>query len=139
VARRQRGAAGVAADLDLAEVEQVLDQVQAQDLLCERRFVEGFVRTRAQRFGPARLRHELLRRGVESDLIDAAIGPLLSDEFARAHALWLRRFQSAARDTRARASQARFLAARGFSHDVIRRILKMADLSERPQERCEPD
>jgi regulatory protein len=117
-----RGSAAEAA----CEVDQVLDQVQAQGLLCERRFVEGFVRLRAARFGPARLRYELSRRGIEPDLIEAALGAHQGDEYARAQALWARRFKSGALNERERARQARFLSGRGFSHEVIRRILKTA-------------
>ena len=104
----------------------MLDHVQTQGLLCERRFVEGFVRARAARFGPARLRHELARRGIEQDLIDAALAAHQADEFASAQALWLKRFKTGPLDARERARQARFLSGRGFSHEVIRRILKTA-------------
>jgi regulatory protein len=107
-----------------AEVDRVLDTVQEQGLLSEERFVEGFVRTRQARFGPARLRHDLSRRGVSEDRIDAALKSAGCDEYAAAHALWLKRFKSPPPDARAWARQARFLAARGFSHDVIRRVLK---------------
>jgi regulatory protein len=107
-----------------AEVDRVLDTVQEQGLLSEERFVEGFVRTRQARFGPARLRHDLSRRGVSEDRIDAALKSAGCDEYAAAYALWLKRFKSAPPDARAWARQARFLAARGFSHDVIRRVLK---------------
>ncbi len=105
------------------EVEQVLDLVQAQGLQSEDRFTQEFIRARAGRFGPVRLRHELLRRGVDQDRIDAALGAGQGDELARAQALWQKRFKSPATDLRERARQARFLAARGFSHDVIRRVL----------------
>jgi len=107
-----------------AEVERVLDMVQAQGLLSEQRFVDGFVRTRAGRFGPVRLRHELLRRGVEPERIDAALKRLQADEYANAQALWQKRFRLSPADARERARQSRFLAARGFSHDVIRRVLE---------------
>jgi regulatory protein len=106
-----------------ADVEQVLDTVQTQGLLSEERFVEQFIRARAARFGPVRLRHELLRRGIDPERIDTALRALASDEYASACALCARRFKSAPIDLRERARQARFLAARGFSHDVIRRVL----------------
>ncbi|HEV3020207.1 MAG TPA: regulatory protein RecX [Burkholderiaceae bacterium] len=109
-----------------ATVEQVLDQVQENGLLCERRFAEAFVRTRAARFGPARLRHELARRGIDPELIEAALLAHQADEFASALALWRKRFKSSAPDEKERARQARFLSGRGFSHEVIRRILKTA-------------
>lgn len=100
--------------------------MESQGLLSEQRFVEGFVRTRAVRFGPARLRHELLRRGVSEHQIEAALKAHRYDEYAAAHALWEKRFKSAPADRREWARQARFLAARGFSHEVIRRILDSA-------------
>ena len=106
-----------------AEAERALDTLEARGLLCEQRFVEGFVRTRAARFGPVRLRHELLRRGISEDQIEAALSLHQRDELATARALWSRRFKSAPVDKREWAHQARFLAARGFSHEVIRRVL----------------
>jgi regulatory protein len=107
-----------------SEVESVLDAMEAQGLLSEQRFVEGFVRTRAARFGPARLRHELLRRGIPEDRIEAALKLHQRDEYAAARALWEKRFKSVPADRREWAHQARFLAARGFSHEVIRRVLE---------------
>jgi regulatory protein len=106
-----------------AEVEQVLDTVQARGLLSEDRFIEGFIRARRSRFGPVRLKHELLRRGVAGDQADTAVARLAGDEFAAAQALWLKRFKAAPRDAREWARQARFLAARGFSHEVVRKVL----------------
>jgi len=104
----------------------VLDAMEAQGLLSEQRFIDGFVRTRAARFGPARLRHELLRRGIPEDRIDAALKLHQRDEYAAALTLWEKRFKSPPADRREWARQARFLAARGFSHEVIRRILDSA-------------
>ena len=113
-----------APDVGEAEVDQVLDTVQARGLLSEDRFVEGFIRTRQARFGPVRLRHELLRRGVDEERVQSALGRLAGDEFAAAQALWLKRFKTAPRDAREWARQARFLGARGFSHEVIRKVLE---------------
>ena len=106
------------------EVDPVLDTVQERGLLSEERFVQGFIRTRQARFGPTRLRFELLRRGVSEDRVDAALRTLVRDEFAAAQALWLKRFKSAPLDAREWARQARFLGARGFSHEVIRKVLQ---------------
>jgi regulatory protein len=113
-------AAGAGAD---AEVDRVLETVQAQGLLSEDRFVQEFIRTREARFGPVRLRHELLRRGVAEERIEAALKLHRRDEYTAAHAVWLKRFKSAPPDAREWARQARFLGARGFSHDVIRKVL----------------
>jgi regulatory protein len=116
-----------AAAAQAGEVEGVLDTLQARDLLSEERFVEGFIRSRRDRFGPGRLRHELSRRGVSEERIEAALKQAgceaEGNEYAAAHALWLKRFKSLPADARAWGRQARFLAGRGFSHDVIRRVL----------------
>jgi len=117
---RRAGAAKGAAEA----VERVLDHVQAKGLLSEERFTQEFIRARAGRFGPARLRHELLSRGLDKERVESAIRSLQGDEFGRAYALWQRRFDAPPADARERARQGRFLAARGFSHDVIRRILE---------------
>jgi len=81
---------------------------------------------RTARFGPVRLRHELLRQGVDKDRIHAALSAHQGNELATAQALWQKRFKLPATDPRERARQARFLAARGFSHEVIRRVLDSA-------------
>ncbi len=107
-------------------VEQVLDYLQAKGLLSEERFTQEFVRARAGRFGPVRLRHELLRRGIEEAGIEAALQKHQGDEYATAFAIWRKRFKSACRDPRELARQSRFLAGRGFSHEVIRRVLSGA-------------
>ena len=114
-------AAGASADA--AEIDRVLDTVQARGLLSEDRFVEGFIRTRVARYGPARLRHELLNRGVTQERIDKALRLYARDEYTAARAVWLKRFKSTPVDAREWARQARFLGVRGFSHEVIRKVL----------------
>ena len=52
-----------------------------------------------------------------------AAGQLRATELERARAVWQKKFGAPAADTAARARQARFLAARGFAADVVRRVL----------------
>lgn len=107
-----------------ARVERLLDALQAEGLLSEQRFVESRVRVRAAGHGARRIEHELARHGLK---LPAAQQQALRDsELQRAAALWRRRFGSAASDERERARQARFLAGRGFSGEVIRRVLARA-------------
>jgi regulatory protein len=110
-------------DASASQIDRILDDVQSKGLQSEHRFAQEFVRARQGRFGPVRLRHELQRRGVEASLVDDAIRAHQADEFAAALTLWARRFAQPAQDAPQRARQSRFLAARGFSHDVIRRVL----------------
>jgi regulatory protein len=103
-------------------VEQLLDWLEAHDYLSQSRFATTRVHVRAARHGTERIRQELARHGVALDA--EALRGLRESEFARAQAVWLRKFGSAAPDAAGRAKQARFLAGRGFSGEVIRRVVK---------------
>jgi len=104
-----------------AEVDALLDWLESKDLLSVQRFVETRVRSRAQRFGNLRIRQELSQHGVEID--PQTNDELKQSELARARAAWAKRFGEVATNAAERARQARFLAARGFSTDTIRRTI----------------
>ena len=128
IARRARAAAAspLAADAPApppgeAKVDALLDALARQGLLSAERFVETRVHARAARFGNLRIRHELAQHGLELDTERARA--LTASEFSRASAVWTRRYGSPAQDAAQRARQMRFLAARGFSADVVRRVV----------------
>jgi len=105
-----------------ADVEALLDWLEANRFLSAERFVESRVHAREARFGNRRIRAELAQHGV-------AVSPemahaLAESELQRAAAVHERRFQEPPRDAAERAAQARFLAGRGFSSEVIRRVLR---------------
>jgi regulatory protein len=107
------------------EIEEVLDRLTELGLLSDARFAEAWVRGKAARFGTARLRHELGRRGVARDTVDAALAAEAGDdELARARRVWAARFGCAPADARDWARQARFLQSRGFAVELIRKLLK---------------
>lgn len=109
-----------AADPETA-VDQLLDWLAANNYLSEARFVESRVNARSRKQGTLRIKLELSRHGLALEPEQAAA--LRETEFARAQALWQRKFGELAPDARLRARQARFLAARGFAADVVRRIV----------------
>ncbi len=104
-----------------ATIEQLLDWLTANKYLDETRFVESRVNARSRKQGTLRIKLELSRHGLALDPEQAAV--LRETEFARAQALWQRKFGEVAGDARERGRQARFLAARGFAADVVRRIV----------------
>ena len=109
------------AEADAAEVDAVLDWLAQQRYQSDERFVESRVHARAGRFGQARIRQELARHGVE---LDADTAQSLRDtELARAREVWRKRFGTPATEPSERARQMRFLAARGFSPELIRRVV----------------
>ena len=105
-------------------VELLLDWLEEHRLLAADRFVESRVHARAPRFGNLRIRQELAQHAI--DLGEDIRRALDDSEPARARAVRERRFAQAPDTPQERARQARFLAARGFSADVIRRVLREA-------------
>ena len=104
-----------------AEVDALLEQLAAQGHLSNERFVESRLHARSARFGNRRIEQELRQHGIALGADMQA--QLRSSELARAHEVWCKRFGAPARDPAARAKQARFLAARGFSAEVVHRIV----------------
>ncbi len=77
----------------------------------------------AGRLGTARIRQELQGKGLDPELVDQAVAGLRSTELERARDIWRRKFGAPPADAAERGKQTRFLAARGFGGDVIRRVL----------------
>jgi regulatory protein len=115
-----------------ADIDALLDQLEASGLLSAARFIEGRVHARAARFGNRRIEHELRQHGLVADA--AAQDQLRTTELARAREVWRKKFGQPAANITERAKQIRFLAARGFSGDVVRKLLSGADEPEEPNE-----
>ncbi len=107
------------------EIATVIGQLTQQGLQSDTRFAAAYVRSNAARHGQARLRQTLRTKGVETELINEQLANGdMADEATRAAALWRRKFGTPAADAKEWAKQARFLQARGFSSDIIRRLLR---------------
>jgi regulatory protein len=111
-----------------ATADALLDWLEAHNYLSHERFVESRLHARAARFGNLRIRRELAQHAVK--LSPEAAQALQASELARARAVWARRYPTPAADAADRARQGRFLTARGFSADVIRRVLRGPDSDE---------
>ena len=123
--------AGVGADADadaVTQVEGVLDWLEANGYLSQERFVESRVHARSARFGNLRIRQELKQHQVA--LGAEAAQALKDSELQRARAVRERKFSAWPVTAAERAKQARFLAGRGFSPEVIGRALRVAAEAE---------
>ncbi len=112
---------------DPAEVEAVLDALEKEGWLSTERFAQSLVHRRASRQGAARIVQELRQHGVDDNQVAELREQLRATEYDRALEVWKKRFSARPEDRAAYAKQARFLASRGFAHDVIRRILGAGD------------
>jgi len=88
-------------------------------LVDDRRFAEARAERLADRgAGDAFIRHDLLRAGVAADLVEHALAALES-EHERAELIVARRGVGA--------KTARYLAGKGFSHDVVHSVVAPAE------------
>jgi regulatory protein len=106
------------------ELIDLLDDLARRGWLSDTRFAEALVHDKQAKFGSARLAYELRERGVEESVIRAQLDGLKESELERAHQVWQSKFGVLPEDTKARAKQMRFLQSRGFSLDVIGKILR---------------
>ena len=107
------------------DLEAVLDDLEANDFINAERVAESVVHRRAGRLGTQRLVQELRSKGLDDALVRATAEQLRATELERASAVWRQRFGSVvADDAKERARQMRFLAARGFAGDVVRRVVR---------------
>ena len=102
----------------------VLDDLEAKDFINETRVVESVVHRRASRLGASRIRQELQAKGLPAEAVQHAMDQLKDTELDRAREVWLRKFGAVAEDAQARARQVRFLMTRGFSGEVVHRVVR---------------
>lgn len=105
------------------QLRRVLDELQAKGFIDHARVAESLVHRRAGKLGAARIRQELQGKGLEPELVAQAVAGLRATELQRAREVWSRKFDAPPADAAERGKQARFLAARGFDGEVIRKLL----------------
>ena len=120
------------ADLDVSanirqasahDIELVLDDFEARGWLSDERFAEALVRRRSERYGTRKIQDELERAGVDSGKSAQLLKSLKETEYQRALELWSRKFGVLAQEQKERARQYRFLASKGFSSEVVARVI----------------
>lgn len=109
------------------ELARALDELQAKGFINEQRVLESVVHRRAPRLGAMRVRQELQAKGLAPEAVAQAVADLQGSEVERARGVWRRKFGVPAEDPKSRAKQMRFLAARGFGGDTIRRVVQGSD------------
>jgi regulatory protein len=109
---------------DPDELEPLLDDLEKRGWLSEARFVEQLTTVRRRRFGAARILNELREKGVSEGALAAARSRLKDSEIDAARAVWKKKFGSLPTTLQERAKQSRFLASRGFSAEVVRKVLR---------------
>ena len=107
-----------------------LDQLQARGLVDDARVAETLVNRRSGKLGGMRMRQELQAKGLSPEVVAETMAELKNTELARAQAIWAKKFGQLAKDAANRNRQARFLATRGFSGDVVRQVVSGLGIEE---------
>lgn len=106
------------------QIQSVLDDLEAKGLLSAQRFADSMLHRKAARYGAARIQAELAQHQLPPDIAREATQGLRETEFERAHALWARRYGEIPETSEEKARQMRFLSGRGFSGEVVRRVVR---------------
>lgn len=110
-------------------IEAALQRLAEEGLLSEARYLESFIAYRARSgYGPQRIREELGQRGLARSDIEQALRDSGIDWFEQLRETWQRKFAGQLpADVRERAQQGRFLTYRGYSLEMIGRLLRGCD------------
>lgn len=101
-------------------LETVLDFLVSKNFLSNERFAEVRAHWLARKYGAAKIRQDLSARGVPAELVQRISA---DGELERAKAILERKYPQPATTREERAKRARFLQGRGFSGDVIGRLV----------------
>ncbi len=113
-------------------IEAALDRLTEEGLLSESRYLESFVSYRARSgYGPSRIREELGQRGLQRADIELALKECGIDWREKLEETWQRKFSGQLPiDARERAKQGRFLMYRGYSPEMVGRLLSGRSLDD---------
>ena len=117
----------VAAPSLAQQIAAALDELTTKGFLSDERAAAQLLSSKASRFGVNRLRREMQLKGLDAGLIAATLAQAKDGELAHAREVWRRKFGQLPPDAKSYGKQQRFLAARGFSGELIRHILREPD------------
>src|SRR5689334_5923114 len=125
LARREHSRAELARKLSPhaespAMLEGVLNELASKRQLSDERYADARANWLSRKYGAAKIRHDLKTHGVA----EAVIERISADgDYDRAKAIVARKYRGPATTREEKAKRARFLQSRGFSYDVIRRLV----------------
>ena len=99
------------------DLDAVLDDLVTRGWLSDARATTQLVHAKRSRFGTQR---------IPQNLINEALPELKESELDTAREVWQRKFGILARDAKERGKQIRFLQSRGFSMDIIFKVLNLS-------------
>ncbi len=132
LAKREHGAGELAAKLQQkgyahGEITAAVSECQRLGLQSDERFVEALCRVRIrQGYGPVRIRQELQSKQITCELIEQVLNQEHDNWADHALAVWQKKYKNQGNNPSFVDLQKRqrFLLYRGFSSEIIRKIMK---------------
>ncbi|MFN5543249.1 MAG: regulatory protein RecX [Betaproteobacteria bacterium] len=103
------------------EIAEAVVWCEAEGWLNEARYAEVVARRLGYRYGASRISQTLKQKGVPDEVVAAAVGEMKDTEVARAREVLARKFGEAPVDAASRAKQIRYMQARGFGYEAIKK------------------
>lgn len=103
-------------------LEALLDLLLSKRQLSDERYAQERARALSRKYGAARIRYDLKSKGIADEVIANAAST--EGELERAKTILNRKYRAPATTREERAKRARFLQSRGFSMDVITRLIR---------------
>lgn len=113
-------------EFDDDEITQAIAELIKGDWLSDERFAEAYIRMRQLKgFGPIRISMELNERGVKESIVETYLHAHDDVWFESLEQQYKKKYKSKAiEDYNDKAKRIRFLQYRGFSLDIIYRVVK---------------
>jgi regulatory protein len=103
------------------DLKGLLSGLKQKNQLSEERFAEERARRLSRKYGAARIRQDLKAKGVSEELISRFSSS--EDEMQRAKEILERKYRTPAATREEKATRMRFLQSRGFSSEIIFKLL----------------
>jgi regulatory protein len=101
-------------------LEALLDDLTQKKQLSDERYAETRAHWLSRKYGAAKIRQDLKEHGVADAVIERVSA---EGDLEKARAILARKYRAPVSTREEKAKRARFLQSRGFSYDVIRRLL----------------
>jgi regulatory protein len=105
-------------------VETVLDELANRRQLSDERYAEVRSHWLSRKYGAAKIRQDLKAHGVAEAVIERVSA---DGDLEKAKAILARKYRAVATTRDEKARRARFLQSRGFSYEIIRKVLSTED------------
>ena len=105
-------------------MQSLLLELQQKKQLSDERYAELRAHCLSRKYGAAKIRQDLRAHGIAGDVVSQIS---FEDQLQKAKAILARKYREAATTREEKARRARFLQSRGFSYEIIRRLVSAAE------------